>query len=69
MVLSGCLGVPGCGNVSPAWLGGVMGSWCLAWALDGMRLERRGFWWVVGGLGRMGYPFKLVCEMALDKFG
>ena len=30
---------------------------------------RKGLWWVVGGLGRMGYPFKLGCEMALNKFG
>lgn len=31
-------GAPEHGDGSLAWLGGVMGSWCLAWALDGMGL-------------------------------
>ena len=30
---------------------------------------RRGLWWVVGDLGRMEHPFKLVCEITLDKLG
>ena len=30
---------------------------------------RRGLWWVVGDLGRMGYASKLVFEMTLDKLG
>lgn len=46
-----------------------MGSWCPAWALDGMGVGRGGLWWVVGDLGRMGYASKLVCEIALEKLG
>lgn len=30
---------------------------------------RRGFWWVVGSLGGMGYLFKLGCEISLERWG
>lgn len=65
MVLSERLG----GGVSPSRLGRFTGSWCPAWASEGMGLGRRGLWLVVGYLGGMGYPLKLSCEIALDKLG
>jgi len=46
-----------------------MGSWCLAWTLDGVSVGSRKLWWVVEDLGGMEYLSKLVFEMALGKLG